>query len=79
MEAKSWEFNSLGEDSSLLRRVHMEDFINAKQTRKMAILTTLVISYIYAMTRLIKDGFCIKMTFMHNDCWVNNFEKCSRH
>ncbi len=44
MEAKSWEFNSLGEDSSLLRRVHMEDLINAKQ--KMAILTTLMISNI---------------------------------
>ena len=34
---------------------------------------------VYVMTRLIKDRLCIKMTFMHNDCWVNYYEKCSRH
>ena len=34
---------------------------------------------IYVMTRLIKDRLCLKITFMHNDCWVNYFEKCSRH
>ena len=32
---------------------------------------------IYVMTRLLKDGLCIKVTFMHNCCWVNHYEKCS--
>ena len=35
--------------------------------------------YVYVMTRLLKDRLCIIMTFMHNDCWVNYYEKCSRH
>ena len=34
---------------------------------------------IYVMTRLLKDRLSIIMTFMHNDCWVNYYEKCSRH
>ena len=29
------------------------------------------------MTRLLKDGLCIKVTFMHNGCWVNYYEKHS--
>ena len=33
----------------------------------------------YVMTRLLKDRLCIKMTFMHNGCWVDYYEKCSRH
>ena len=36
-------------------------------------------SNIYVMTRLLKDRLCIKMTFMHNGCWVDYYEKCSRH
>ena len=35
--------------------------------------------FTYVMTCLIKDRLCIKMTFMHNDCRVNYYEKCSRH
>ena len=34
---------------------------------------------VYVMTRLLKDRLCIKMTFMHNGCWVDYYEKCSRH
>ena len=34
---------------------------------------------VHVMTRLIKDRLCIKMTFMHNGCWVDHYEKCSRH
>ena len=36
----------------------------------------LTIYHVYVMTRLIKDRLCIKMTFMHNDCRVNYYEKC---
>lgn len=31
--------------------------------------------YIYVMTRLLKDGLCINVIFMHNGCWVNYYEK----
>ena len=33
--------------------------------------------YVYVMTHLLKDGLCIKVTFMHNGCWVNYYEKHS--
>ena len=33
--------------------------------------------YVSVMTRLLKDGLCIKVTFMHNGCWVNYYEKHS--
>ena len=32
---------------------------------------------ISVMTRLLKDELCIKVTFMHNGCWVNYYEKHS--
>ena len=35
------------------------------------------VEFIYVVTRLLKDGLCIKVTFMHNSCSVNYYEKCS--
>merc|ERR1711936_654010 len=32
---------------------------------------------VYVVTRLLKDGLCIKVTFMHNSFSVNYYEKCS--
>ena len=32
--------------------------------------------YIYVMIFLPKPGLCIKVTFMHNSCWFNYYDKC---
>ena len=36
-----------------------------------------VFSPVNMLRHVLKDGLCIKVTFMHNGCWVNYYEKWS--